>query len=216
MRFGAFTFDVTTRQLIRGAEPVHLSPKAFELLGVLVRHRPVAVAKADLHRELWPDTFVSDGSLAVLVAEIRRALGDSANHPVFVRTVNRFGYAFVCESEEDGSEALHLGGGASYSLTWGHERARLKAGRNVVGRDPDADVFIDAVGVSRRHAMIVVSRAAVTLYDLNSKNGTFANGVRVVSPVLLPDSAEIRLGALSLRFHRLWTTAETQTVAASP
>lgn len=42
------------------------------LLALLVRRSPNAVSKADIHRELWPDTFVSDGNLAVLIAEIRR------------------------------------------------------------------------------------------------------------------------------------------------
>jgi len=90
----------------------------------LLRRSPTAVTKADLHRELWPDTFVSDVSLAVLVAEIRRAIGDSARRPSFVRTVNRFGYAFVGTAIEPlappaGSAAI------ACSLTWGSERARL-------------------------------------------------------------------------------------------
>jgi DNA-binding winged helix-turn-helix (wHTH) protein len=53
------------------------------------------MSKPDIHRQLWPDTFVTDGSLAVLVAEIRAALGDNVRQPVFLRTLHRFGYAFV-------------------------------------------------------------------------------------------------------------------------
>ena len=101
--FGPFVFDDATRQLRRGRELVHLSPKAFELLAILVSRRPLAVSKADLHLHLWPDTFVSDSSLAVLVAELRKALGDSAEQPTYIRTVPRFGYAFLVEPAAEAS-----------------------------------------------------------------------------------------------------------------
>ena len=97
LAFGPFVLDKGTRQLRRGSAELHLSPKAFELLGVLVARRPQAIAKVDLHEQLWPDSFVSDGSLAVLIAEIRRTLGDSAERPTYIRTVPRFGYAFLAE-----------------------------------------------------------------------------------------------------------------------
>jgi DNA-binding winged helix-turn-helix (wHTH) protein len=215
-KFGAFTFDDATRELRCGDQLIHLSPKAFDLLGLMLRRRPNAVSKADLQSELWPDTFVSDGGLAVLVAEIRRVLGDSAHCPSFVRTVNRFGYAFVgADVAADAPSTIRAA--ARCSLIWGNgERARLKPGENVLGRDPDADVCIDAVGVSRRHAVIVVGDDGVTLHDLSSKNGTFMDGTRVTSPVALSDDTEIRLGAVCVRFRRATITAPTQTVEESP
>jgi DNA-binding winged helix-turn-helix (wHTH) protein len=212
-RFGAFTFDDAARELRRGDQLVHLSPKAFDLLGLMVRRCPSAVSKADLQSELWPDTFVSDGSLAVLVAEIRRVLRDSADRPSFVRTVNRFGYAFVGAELARGASVRTT---APCSLTWGGERARLKPGENVLGRDSDADVCIDAIGVSRRHAVIVVGADGATLGDLSSKNGTFADGTRVTSPVQLSDDTEIRLGAVCIRFRRSTTAVPTQTIGQSP
>ncbi len=216
VRFGPFTFDGATRELRCGGTPVHLSPKAFELLGILLRCQPDAVSKADMHRELWPDTFVSDGSLAVLVAEIRRAIGDSGHHSSFVRTVNRFGYAFHGATTDPVPEAGPASQAATLcSLTWNGDRTRLKPGQNVLGRDTSADVCIDAVGVSRRHAVIVVGDGVVTLGDLSSKNGTFVNGTRVASPVALSDDAEIRLGAVSIRFRRSKPAVPTQTVGNS-
>ena len=56
-----------TRSAIRGSEAVHVSPKAFDLLTLLVERRPRAPSKAELHDHIWPATFVSDGSLAQLV-----------------------------------------------------------------------------------------------------------------------------------------------------
>ena len=92
--FGEFVLDLDSRELRRGAEPVRLSPKAFQLLEILVINRPKALSKADLQDKLWPDTFVVEKNLANLVSEIRQALGDSPSAPGFIRTVPRYGYAF--------------------------------------------------------------------------------------------------------------------------
>jgi DNA-binding winged helix-turn-helix (wHTH) protein len=209
--FGPFTLDDGARQLYRNGEPIHLSPKAFDLLALLVERRPDAVAKSDLLDTLWPGTFVSEGNLAVLVKEIRDALGDSAQRPTFIRTVQRFGYAFSGTAVA----GRNVPAAAPCWLTWGTQRATLLVGENMLGRDPTANVVVDVVGVSRRHAMIVVSAEEVTLHDLASKNGTFANGERITDPVRLPDDTEIRLGPVPIRFRRLDQTVSTQTLDAS-
>ncbi len=92
--FGEFVLDLDSRELRRGAEPVRMSPKAFQLLEILVVNRPKALSKADLQDRLWPDTFVVEKNLANLVSEIRQVLGDSPSAPGFIRTVPRYGYAF--------------------------------------------------------------------------------------------------------------------------
>src|SRR5262245_3995756 len=92
--------DVGTRQLLEADREVHLSPKAFDLLAALLGARPRALSKAELHALLWPDTFVSEANLAVLVAEIRDAIDDDARTPRFVRTVQRYGYAFHGKARE--------------------------------------------------------------------------------------------------------------------
>ena len=82
IRFGAFTLDFETRQLIQDGRAVHLEPKAFDLLAALVLDRPKALSKADLQERLWPGTFVSEANLSNLVAEVRAALGDPARAPI--------------------------------------------------------------------------------------------------------------------------------------
>src|ERR1041385_589236 len=148
--FGPFTLDDAARQLCRGAEMVHLSPKAFDLLALLVHRQPAALSKSEILEALWRDTFVSEGNLAVLIKEIRDALGDSARQPAFIRTVQRFGYAFIGDAASGGGPRAM----APCSLTWGTERATLQVGENVLGRDPACGVCVDVVGVSRRHAMV--------------------------------------------------------------
>lgn len=92
--FGEFVLNPDAREVRRGTEPVLLSPKAYQLLELLVVNRPKAFSKSALQDALWPDTFVVEKNLVNLIAEIRIALGDDAAHPRFVRTIHRFGYAF--------------------------------------------------------------------------------------------------------------------------
>src|SRR6266851_7428300 len=98
IRFGECVLDVGSRQLWRAGTTVHLSPKAFELLKLLVERRPDAVSKSELHQRIWPETFVTDDSLSRLVAELRDAMGDNARSPRFVRTLHGFGYAFSADT----------------------------------------------------------------------------------------------------------------------
>ncbi len=95
--FGEFILDDSTRQLTGSRGEVHLSPKAFQLLSMLIEARPKAIAKRDLHERLWPSTFVSEGGLASVIGELRSALGDDAREPRFIRTVFAFGYSFCAE-----------------------------------------------------------------------------------------------------------------------
>jgi DNA-binding winged helix-turn-helix (wHTH) protein len=208
--FGPFTLDGAARQLRRSGEPIHLSPKAFDLLALLVKRRPEAIAKSEILDALWRDTFVSEGNLAVLVKEIRDALGDSAQQPAFIRTVQRFGYAFVAVQAGDRVRTA-----APCWLTWGTQHATLLVGQNVLGRDSSSDVIVDMLGVSRRHALIAVADEEITLADLRSKNGTFVDGERITAPVALAVDVEIRLGPVPIRFRRLPQTASTQTFDGS-
>src|SRR6185295_11030821 len=99
-RFGPFIVDSETRQLLRDQREVHLSPKAFDLLCALLERRPNVVDKAELHTRLWPDTYVVDANLNVLIGEIRRTIGDTPQHPRFIRTVHGIGYAFCGEADD--------------------------------------------------------------------------------------------------------------------
>ena len=81
VRFGKFTLDTDTRQVLGADGELHLSPKAYELLKILVESRPRALSKNELYERLWPATYVSEVNLASLIAEIREAFGDDARKP---------------------------------------------------------------------------------------------------------------------------------------
>ena len=92
--FGPFVLDCGTRELWRGSERVALTPKAFELLRVLVVARGLATDKDTLLRTVWPDSFVSEDSLTQNIATLRKALGDTSDEQRFIVTVPRHGYRF--------------------------------------------------------------------------------------------------------------------------
>src|SRR5258708_36824841 len=94
IRFGDCRLDTESRQLWRSESTIPVSPKAFDLLQLLVARRPGAISKSELHERIWPGTFVSDDSLSRLIVEVREATGDDARRPRFVRTLHGFGYAF--------------------------------------------------------------------------------------------------------------------------
>lgn len=72
--FGPFVLDRARHQLLDDGREVHLSPKAYEFLRLLLAERPRALSKAELHERLWPGTVVTDATLASVAAEVRRAL----------------------------------------------------------------------------------------------------------------------------------------------
>jgi DNA-binding winged helix-turn-helix (wHTH) protein len=196
--------DDETRQLLRGTDPIHLSPKAFELLKALVEARPRALSKAELHDRLWPDTFVTDANLGILIAEIRSALDDDARAPHYVRTLHGFGYAFSGTAGEiTRAGARPAQSGVSYWLIWRERKFALTEGTNLAGRSPEAGVWLDVPGVSREHARLTIARGSATLEDLGSRNGTFRAGERVTAPVTLRDGDQIQLGPVLMTF-RVW------------
>jgi DNA-binding winged helix-turn-helix (wHTH) protein len=203
LALGEFTFDDDRRQLLRGQNDIHLSPKAFDLLKALIDARPRVLTKNELQQHLWPDTFVSESNLASLVAEIREALSDSARAPRFIRTAQRVGYAFCGPTDPAAPATTSAAGSAFCWLITDGGRLPLRIGENILGRDEDeGGVRIDSPTVSRRHARITVSPTGALLEDLGSKNGTFLLGEPVATPQSLADGDEIRVGSVVLRFRR--------------
>jgi DNA-binding winged helix-turn-helix (wHTH) protein len=213
LRFGGFAFDPGSRQLFRDETEVHLSPKAFELLKMLIERRPQALSKAQLQQHLWPETFVSEANLPLMMGEVRKALDDDAKHPRFIRTLQRFGYAFCGHvTEVSSQEQLYKRQAASFSLVWKGQRLGLLEGENVIGRDPQVTVHVDAASVSRRHARITLREIDAELEDLGSKNGTFLRRARVTGPASLRDGDSVRFGSVLMTF-RIWSPELTTKTA---
>jgi DNA-binding winged helix-turn-helix (wHTH) protein len=218
--FDRFTFDSETRELLEDGRRVHVSPKAFDLLRLLLERRPKVVSKTELHDRVWPGAFVGDANLSVVVAEIRQVLRDDSRDARFIRTVHRVGYSFSgTVTEQAASQTISRPSGDNRCwLVLNDQTLPLTEGENIVGRDPRCTVWVDASGVSRRHARIVVTPEQVSIEDLDSSNGTFVQGRRLAAPHALADGDEIELGAAKVTF-RLWSderAAKTERIARGP
>jgi DNA-binding winged helix-turn-helix (wHTH) protein len=203
LTIGECQLDLDARQLYHGAEPVHLSPKAFELLAFLVAQRPRAVPKQELYDHVWPETFVVEANLPILIREVRVALGDAKGE--WIRTVHRHGYA--CAPERTATDAPEAA--VSHVLFLAEREVPLHEGENVVGRDAAAAVRFSSGSVSRRHATITVDGQNATIADLGSKNGTFVDDEPVVAPRLLRDGVIVRFGRMEMVYR--WAPAHQAT-----
>jgi DNA-binding winged helix-turn-helix (wHTH) protein len=209
VRFGEWTLD-SDQRLITGEHDivVHLTPKAFDLLSVLVEAAPRVVRKDELHRRLWPGVFVSDATLAGLVKEVRHAFREPDHELSIIRTVHGVGYAFAAGM----GSLLAANEFPDYWVIVGDRRVHLTSKEVVIGRDAASDVRLDSAGVSRRHARILMTSRGAYLEDLGSKNGTMLDGKPCAGPTPLLDGDTIRLGPVSIVFRFSDSKASTQTV----
>jgi DNA-binding winged helix-turn-helix (wHTH) protein len=209
-RFGRFTLDSGRRQLLRDGRHVHLTPKAFDLLTRLVEDAPRVVRKSELHAHLWPDTFVSDATLVGLIKELRAALDDRHADAPLLRTAHRIGYALGHAVEK-----VHQAADERRLTRWivvATRNIELVSGENLIGRHPASAISIQAAGVSRRHARILVSEEAARLEDLGSKNGTLVRDTRLQGPVVLRDGDRIQIGPIGIVYRESSQGPSTQTL----
>jgi DNA-binding winged helix-turn-helix (wHTH) protein len=199
LQFGEFRLDARSRELCRRGAPVHISPKAFDLLAYLLAERPRALSKDELLEHIWPNTFISEATLTSVIAEIREVLVDRARQPRFVRTVHRFGYAF-CGAVTCPSDARAPRRSVCFLLGESGELV-LNEGENIVGRAAPDTIAVNGATVSRRHARIVVTGDEATVEDLGSKNGTCLGGERLTGPARICDGDRLLIGAVPLVFR---------------
>lgn len=93
--FGTFRMDAERELLVRDGEPVPLTPKAFQVLLLLVRRGNDVVTKEDLMKTVWPETFVEEANLSRNIFMLRKALGESAQDHRYIVTVPGRGYRFA-------------------------------------------------------------------------------------------------------------------------
>jgi TolB-like protein/DNA-binding winged helix-turn-helix (wHTH) protein/Flp pilus assembly protein TadD len=98
--FGPFRLEIDKRLLFRGDEPIALTPKALEILFVLVENAGITMEKEELIRKVWPDSFVEEGNLTVNISTIRKSLGERPNYHQYIATVPGKGYRFVADVKE--------------------------------------------------------------------------------------------------------------------
>ena len=102
--FGRFRLKTAERVLLREGELVPLTPKVFDILLTLVEHGGQVVAKDDLMKRVWPNTFVEEGNLTQNISLLRKALGETPGGVQFIETVPRRGYRFVADTSQSWSD----------------------------------------------------------------------------------------------------------------
>jgi DNA-binding winged helix-turn-helix (wHTH) protein/TolB-like protein/Tfp pilus assembly protein PilF len=105
--FGRFRLKTEERVLLREGELVPLTPKVFDILVTLVENGGQVVAKDDLMKRVWPNTFVEEGNLTQNISLLRKALGESPGGVQFIETVPRRGYRFVADTSQTWGEKPH-------------------------------------------------------------------------------------------------------------
>lgn len=114
--FGPFRLDPARHLLLRAGKIVPLTPKAFETLAWLVQNCGRLVEKDELMRQIWPDTFVEEGSLARNISVLRKTLGENPSDHQYIATVPKRGYRFVAsvtEVQETVTDAVEKQNGAA-------------------------------------------------------------------------------------------------------
>ena len=93
--FEAYALDPGTRELRCGGELVPLEPQVFDLLVFLIENRARVVSKDDLMAAVWRGRIVSESTLTSRINAARKAVGDSGDEQVLIRTIARKGFRFV-------------------------------------------------------------------------------------------------------------------------
>ena len=216
-RFGPFLYDPVSHGLLRGGSEIALTHKSRELLLLFLHNPGRLLTRDEIIERVWQDVAVTEDVVRFQVGELRRAFGPGG--AAFIRTLRGEGYRWEAPvrgeahrparpapvgEESQRPERLRL-------LVLESREVPLLEGENMIGRDPDAALWIDHPLVSRHHARILVEGPDATLEDLGSKNGTLVAGKRITRPVKLEDGDEIRIGPESIVFRAMSKLGTTQT-----
>src|SRR5215213_1945220 len=177
--FGPYQFDLTNRVLKRAGETIALTPKATDILIMLVTRAGELVEKDDLLKQVWPDTFVEEANLTQQIFALRRALGDERTGPKYIETVTRRGYRFIATLrvfEADGNHSVSLPARAGLHVAQelggyvNHQPVvAVLPFTNVMG-DPELEYLVQGItdniinNLSRISKLRVMSRSVVFRY----------------------------------------------------
>lgn len=164
--FGPYQLNVNTRLLKRSGETISLTPKAAEILVLLITRAGQLVEKDELLKEIWPDTFVEEANLSQNIFYLRKALGDERVEPRYIETVTRRGYRFIASVKVVEAEENHLSNGIHVN---NRPVVAVLPFTNVMS-DPEVEYLVQGVtdniinNLSRISKLRVMSRSAVFRY----------------------------------------------------
>lgn len=188
-RFGPFDLDVAAGQLTRSGERVSLRPKCFDLLLFLASHPGELLSKERLLDEVWGDVVVGDATLSRTITELRDALADDPDAPLYIETVPRRGYRFIGRIV---ASAVPRPAATCIFVT-DTRQFPLDPGEHLMGRASDVAIPVLTPLASRHHARVRVASDSVTIEDLDSRNGTYVNDERIAGRVTVRAGDRVRV-----------------------
>lgn len=105
--FGAFRLNPAEHILLRNGQHIPLTPKVFETLLVLIENNGHVVDKDELLKQVWPDSFVEEASLAKNISVLRKILCESGSEHLYIETIPKRGYRFIAQVREVEDELLN-------------------------------------------------------------------------------------------------------------
>ncbi len=108
LRFADVEIDVRERRVFRNGSDQQLRLKVFQVLLYLIDRRDRTVSKDELMENVWPGTAVTDDAVVQCIVDLRRALGDDARNPFFIRTIPKLGYRFIAPESPGPSPATEV------------------------------------------------------------------------------------------------------------
>ena len=194
--FGPYRLDPSKRVLTCAGEKIALTPKATDILIVLVMNAGELVQKDELIREVWPDTFVEEANLTQNIFRLRKALDDHRAGPRYIETVTRRGYRFISAvSTSDRSSEVKERGTPSLPIV-----AVLPFVNST--RDEDVEYIVDGLtdniinNLSRVSKLRVMSHSAVFRYKANEVDAQTAGKELGASVVLVGKISTQRSGVV--------------------
>src|ERR1700694_2827061 len=168
--FGPFRIDPVKRLLLRAGEPVLLTPKAFEILLLLVEKRGEVLLKEELMQSIWRNTVVEEGNLNRNISTVRKVLGESPGDHRYIVTIPGRGYRFVADVAEAWDEYRQPKEQNLADLCNVTIRSLAVLPLENLSGDPKQEYFADGMtealitNLAQIHALRVVSRTSVMQY----------------------------------------------------
>jgi len=213
-RVGDWLVDPELNRISTGDTLVQLEIRFMQVLVYLAERAGAVVPRKELFDAVWATEYVSDNALTHAIAELRKALGDSAREPTYIETVQRRGYRLIAPVSGLEPADRAVGERVACWLISGPSTIPLRPGETVIGRAADADVVIESPKVSRRHARVLVDGDRAVIEDLGSTNGTSVNGSRLEAPRELLHGDEIQIGRGVQWFRFACNSPDAATVAS--
>lgn len=188
-KFAEFILEKKEKVLLREGKPVSITPKAFQLLLVLVENHGHLVEKDELMKAVWEDSFVEEGNLSYTMLLLRKILGDDKNNPRFIETVPKRGYRFVAEVEtisgEDNSNVEKI------ETVYEPARKSLFGSRGFLYSVTSLLLICIVIGLAFWYVRSSKNNLPLTVLSANFASEKLSTSGRVFIAIIMPDGMNV-------------------------